>query len=183
MCPCINHDHHTPHSSVVHGRYGALTGLSKKMIRQRHGVTKFTEWRRSYNTRPPPVSSFSMFYPGNEERYTNYVQDVPISIFESFIRVREGGYLVPAATFSLLTHSTDLFSPLPVAGQRQAGNPQTLPQNGIPAGLHGMPPVPVQQRARTRTPHCLCSFSSRSARSLTSRIPSCPTPSKSAKVC
>ena len=74
--------------------YGALTGLSKKMIRQRHGVTKFTEWRRSFDVKPPPVSSFSHFYPGNEERYTNYVQDVPISVFESFIRSLASGQLV-----------------------------------------------------------------------------------------
>jgi 2,3-bisphosphoglycerate-dependent phosphoglycerate mutase len=66
--------------------YGALTGLSKKMIRQRHGVTKFLEWRRSFDIPPPAISSFSHAYPGNDERYMNYVQDLPISIFESLIR-------------------------------------------------------------------------------------------------
>lgn len=46
-----------------------LSGLSKKMIAQRHGEAKFKEWRRSYATRPPEVSSFSSNYPGNDERY------------------------------------------------------------------------------------------------------------------
>lgn len=49
--------------------YGALTGLSKKMIAQRHGEAKFRQWRRSYATRPPEVSSFSAHYPGNDDRY------------------------------------------------------------------------------------------------------------------
>lgn len=49
--------------------YGALTGLSKKMIAQRHGEARFRQWRRSYATRPPEVSSFSAHYPGNDDRY------------------------------------------------------------------------------------------------------------------
>ena len=48
--------------------YGALTGLSKKMIKQRHGAKQFLAWRRSFATRPPPVSPFSPLYPGNDER-------------------------------------------------------------------------------------------------------------------
>jgi bisphosphoglycerate-dependent phosphoglycerate mutase len=38
---------------------GALTGLSKKMIRQLYGEAQFKRWRRSYDERPPPISSFS----------------------------------------------------------------------------------------------------------------------------
>jgi 2,3-bisphosphoglycerate-dependent phosphoglycerate mutase len=66
--------------------YGALTGLSKKMIRQRHGEKQFLSWRRGFDTPPPPVSSFSQFYPGNDDRYVNYVVDINVSIFESLIR-------------------------------------------------------------------------------------------------
>ncbi|GMH50096.1 hypothetical protein TL16_g00692, partial [Triparma laevis f. inornata] len=49
--------------------YGKLTGLSKKMVAQRHGQDQFMRWRRGYRDRPPRVSSFSSLYPGNDERY------------------------------------------------------------------------------------------------------------------
>lgn len=45
--------------------YGALTGLSKKKTRTVYGETQFKLWRRSYDTKPPPVSSFSEHYPVN----------------------------------------------------------------------------------------------------------------------
>eukprot|EP01036_Dinobryon_divergens_P029378 gene29378-38463_t len=41
--------------------YGALTGLSKSMIKELYGDKQFKQWRRSYITRPPPTSSFSSF--------------------------------------------------------------------------------------------------------------------------
>ena len=66
--------------------YGALTGLSKKMIKQRHGETQFKKWRRGYTNRPPPISSFSADYPGNDERYVSYVKDIRPSFSESIIR-------------------------------------------------------------------------------------------------
>ncbi len=66
--------------------YGALTGLSKKMIAQRHGDAKFKRWRRSYATRPPEVSSFSSNYPGNDDRYVKYVTDMRFSFRETLIR-------------------------------------------------------------------------------------------------
>ncbi|EGB05651.1 hypothetical protein AURANDRAFT_5637, partial [Aureococcus anophagefferens] len=53
--------------------YGALTGLSKKMIAQLHGEDQFREWRRSYRVRPPRASSFSPQYPGNDDRYQRYL--------------------------------------------------------------------------------------------------------------
>ena len=73
--------------------YGALTGLSKKMIRQIHGEKQFLQWRRGYDTRPPPISSFSHFYPGNDDRYVNYVSDVSVSLYESLIRSLSVGKL------------------------------------------------------------------------------------------
>jgi 2,3-bisphosphoglycerate-dependent phosphoglycerate mutase len=39
------------------------------MIGQRHGEKQLKLWRRSYATQPPKVSSFSSFYPGNDQRY------------------------------------------------------------------------------------------------------------------
>ena len=71
--------------------YGALTGLSKKMIGQRHGDKQLKLWRRGYDTRPPRVSSFSHFYPGNDERYVKYVRDVRISVGESLMRTLAEG--------------------------------------------------------------------------------------------
>ena len=74
-------------------RYGSLTSESKRKIQQKFGTTQFKLWRRGYSNRPPPVTSFSEFYPGNEERYINYVQDVRISVKESLIRSLASGKL------------------------------------------------------------------------------------------
>jgi 2,3-bisphosphoglycerate-dependent phosphoglycerate mutase len=71
--------------------YGELTGLSKQMVKQRHGDQKFNAWRRGFNTAPPPVSSFSRHYPGNDRRYQKYLSDVPFSIRETLIRSIESG--------------------------------------------------------------------------------------------
>ena len=43
--------------------------------------------------RPPPVTSFSAHYPGNDDRYVKYVQDTRISLKESFIRSLSNGRL------------------------------------------------------------------------------------------
>mmetsp|Transcript_11181 Transcript_11181/g.15391 ORF Transcript_11181/g.15391 Transcript_11181/m.15391 type:complete len:622 (+) Transcript_11181:61-1926(+) len=66
--------------------YGALTGLSKSMIKEIYGDKQFKQWRRSYTTRPPATSSFSSVYPGNDDRYVKNVRDVRFSMFESLIR-------------------------------------------------------------------------------------------------
>ena len=73
--------------------YGALTGLSKSMIKEIYGDKQFKQWRRSYTTRPPATSSFSSVYPGNDDRYVKNVQDVRFSIFESLIRSISHGKL------------------------------------------------------------------------------------------
>jgi len=71
--------------------YGKLTGLSKQMVRQRHGEEQFKAWRRGYDTPPPKVSSFAQEYPGNHDRYTKYVKDLPFASRESLIRSIEKG--------------------------------------------------------------------------------------------
>ena len=73
------------------GMYGKLTGLSKQMVKQRHGETQFKAWRRGYRTPPPKVSSFSQHYPGNDRRYVKYLNDVRYSLRESLIRSIEAG--------------------------------------------------------------------------------------------
>ena len=74
--------------------YGELTGLSKKMVKQRHGDEQFKAWRRGYDVRPPPVSSFSKHFPGNDPRYRKYLSDVRYSLRESMIRSIEGGDII-----------------------------------------------------------------------------------------
>ena len=56
------------------------------MIKQRHGEVQFNKWRRGYTNKPPPISSFSSDYPGNDERYVSYVKDIRPSFSESIIR-------------------------------------------------------------------------------------------------
>eukprot|EP00327_Prymnesium_parvum_P002144 CAMPEP_0182841742 /NCGR_PEP_ID=MMETSP0006_2-20121128/25215_1 /TAXON_ID=97485 /ORGANISM="Prymnesium parvum, Strain Texoma1" /LENGTH=571 /DNA_ID=CAMNT_0024971285 /DNA_START=18 /DNA_END=1734 /DNA_ORIENTATION=+ len=71
--------------------YGALTGLSKKKTRTVYGETQFKLWRRSYDTPPPAVSSFSEHYPGNDPRYVRNIRDVRVSLRETLIRSLERG--------------------------------------------------------------------------------------------
>ena len=52
---------------------GALTGLSKATVKQRHV-------HEGYAVKPPPVSSFSPQYPGNDVRYNKYPKDIRISV-------------------------------------------------------------------------------------------------------
>lgn len=66
--------------------YGELTSLSKAMVKQRHGEKQFMAWRRGYAVNPPPVSSFSPQYPGNDIRYKKYLIDIRISFSETLIR-------------------------------------------------------------------------------------------------
>ena len=66
--------------------YGDLTGKSKKMVANIYGKEQLKKWRRGYKVRPPPVSSYSFHYPGNDIRRVKYVKDLPISITETFCR-------------------------------------------------------------------------------------------------
>ncbi|EED90651.1 phosphoglycerate mutase, partial [Thalassiosira pseudonana CCMP1335] len=63
--------------------YGDLTGLSKAMVQQRHGEKQFMAWRRGYAVKPPPVSSFSPQYPGNDMRYKKYLKGEQLPKSES----------------------------------------------------------------------------------------------------
>lgn len=61
------------------------------MVKQRHGEKQFKAWRRGYDTPPPPVSSFSKHYPGNDRRYEKYLNDIRFSVRESVIHSIEKG--------------------------------------------------------------------------------------------
>lgn len=49
--------------------YGALQGLNKKETRDEYGDEKFMEWRRSYDTPPPPIEPHSEFSQDDDPRY------------------------------------------------------------------------------------------------------------------
>lgn len=49
--------------------YGDLTGLNKEETRLEHGDEKFLAWRRSFDTRPPPMGDNHPFNPRSDDRY------------------------------------------------------------------------------------------------------------------
>ncbi len=61
MTAHTHHHYYHYHHDIFLFIDGALTGLSKKMIKQRHGTEQFTKWRRGYDTPPPLISSFSHY--------------------------------------------------------------------------------------------------------------------------
>ena len=73
-------------SSIPESMYGGLTGKSKQMIANEYGEDQLKKWRRGFKIRPPPVSSYSFNYPGNDYKRTKYVKDIPISLSETINR-------------------------------------------------------------------------------------------------
>jgi 2,3-bisphosphoglycerate-dependent phosphoglycerate mutase len=49
--------------------YGALQGMDKKQVREEYGDEQFALWRRSYDTRPPPIERGSEFSQDGDPRY------------------------------------------------------------------------------------------------------------------
>ncbi|ADG98253.1 phosphoglycerate mutase 1 family [Segniliparus rotundus DSM 44985] len=49
--------------------YGALQGLNKAEIREKYGDEQFMQWRRSYDTPPPPIEPGSEFSQDLDPRY------------------------------------------------------------------------------------------------------------------
>lgn len=49
--------------------YGALQGKGKAQIREAYGDAQFALWRRSYDTRPPPIDLGSEFSQDGDPRY------------------------------------------------------------------------------------------------------------------
>lgn len=71
--------------------YGALTGKSKKRVANEHGEEQLKKWRRGYTVRPPPTSSYSLSYPGNDVRRAKHFYDLPISWKETLFRSIQDG--------------------------------------------------------------------------------------------
>ena len=50
--------------------YGALQGLNKAETAEKHGMEQVHIWRRSYDIRPPALTTDDPRYPGNDPRYS-----------------------------------------------------------------------------------------------------------------
>src|SRR5699024_11204867 len=57
--------------------YGALQGKDKKEIRDEYGEEQFMQWRRSFDTPPPPLDDASEWSQVNEARYANLGAALP----------------------------------------------------------------------------------------------------------
>ncbi|HSZ30658.1 MAG TPA: phosphoglyceromutase [Pseudonocardiaceae bacterium] len=55
--------------------YGALQGMDKAQIREEYGDEQFALWRRSYDTRPPPIVTGCEFSQDGDSRYAEI--DIP----------------------------------------------------------------------------------------------------------
>src|SRR6185437_5451330 len=59
----------TNHWRLNERHYGALQGSNKADAVKKFGEAQLKAWRRGYATPPPPVSTDSPDYPGNDPRY------------------------------------------------------------------------------------------------------------------
>ncbi|MFJ2297095.1 2,3-bisphosphoglycerate-dependent phosphoglycerate mutase [Streptomyces sp. NPDC087894] len=57
--------------------YGALTGLTKREVRDRTDEATYTAWRRSWSTAPPPAAPGDLS-PGNDARYAGLPPDARV---------------------------------------------------------------------------------------------------------
>ncbi len=55
--------------------YGALQGLNKAEMAEKHGKEQVHIWRRSYATPPPALTEDDERYPGNDRRYADLSKD------------------------------------------------------------------------------------------------------------
>jgi 2,3-bisphosphoglycerate-dependent phosphoglycerate mutase len=60
--------------------YGALQGLNKAETVDRHGMEQVQVWRRSYDVRPPALTTDDARYPGRDPRYADMAPDeIPLT--------------------------------------------------------------------------------------------------------
>jgi 2,3-bisphosphoglycerate-dependent phosphoglycerate mutase len=51
--------------------YGALQGLNKAEMAEKHGMEQVQIWRRSYDVPPPPLTRDDPMFPGKDPRYAD----------------------------------------------------------------------------------------------------------------
>jgi 2,3-bisphosphoglycerate-dependent phosphoglycerate mutase len=60
--------------------YGALQGLNKAEMAEKHGEAQVKIWRRSYDIPPPALARDDPRYPGNDPRYAGLAPgDIPLT--------------------------------------------------------------------------------------------------------
>ena len=60
--------------------YGALQGLNKQEMVDKHGKDQVMIWRRSYDTPPPALDENSKYFPGNDPMYRDVPkEDLPLT--------------------------------------------------------------------------------------------------------
>ena len=60
--------------------YGALQGLNKSEMVEKHGAEQVHLWRRSYDLRPPELTKGDKMYPGRDPRYADLEEkDIPVA--------------------------------------------------------------------------------------------------------
>jgi len=60
--------------------YGALQGLNKEETATKHGIEQVELWRRSFDIRPPALTSDDPRYPGKDPRYADLsAADIPLT--------------------------------------------------------------------------------------------------------
>ena len=76
--------------SLNERHYGALQGLNKKEMIEKHGEEQVHEWRRSYKTRPPLLDANDPLSPENHRRYQQVPKnELPLgeSLEDTYLRV------------------------------------------------------------------------------------------------
>ena len=71
--------------AYLYGTDGALTGLSKKMIKQIYGEAQFKRWRRGYHEPPPPISSFSSSCESLHIHCNSFIHTYTIYIMKTYM--------------------------------------------------------------------------------------------------
>jgi 2,3-bisphosphoglycerate-dependent phosphoglycerate mutase len=60
--------------------YGALQGLNKAEMAEKHGMEKVQIWRRSYDVQPPALTHDDPMFPGKDPRYADLKpNEVPLT--------------------------------------------------------------------------------------------------------
>lgn len=94
--------------------YGALQGMDKAQIRAQYGEEQFMQWRRGYDTAPPPIEPGSQYAQDGDPRYpreaavrTECLRDV-VGRMVPYWRARIVPDLRSGATVLLAAHGNSL---------------------------------------------------------------------------
>jgi 2,3-bisphosphoglycerate-dependent phosphoglycerate mutase len=86
--------------------YGQLVGQNKKEVVRQFGVDQVKQWRRSYDTPPPPHDASHPHWPGHDRRYQHMLEKIPGSESLKDTRKRSSVYWDQVLVPSLLKGKT-----------------------------------------------------------------------------